>query len=201
MSQPSRDRYKPFLIWLVANILGCGALAILSLVSPFLMTIKSIVVSTLVISLPISIAQWLALRHISRTSVLWILTIPIGLLLALLLLQNIPALPWLNIDDESLTGLTAGFLLISFLIGLPQYLILRHQFTGASLWLLGSTLAVSGGFWLVLATDLINRSGFFALVVVLLVYIVTTGLILSRLLANHIRPPVNVVNASLPAQR
>ena len=195
MSQPSRDRFKPFLIWLVANILGCGALALLTLVLPFLMTIKSIVASTLVISLPISTAQWLALRRISRTSVLWILTIPIGLLLALLLLQNIPAMPWLNIDDESTTGLTAGFLLISFLIGLPQYLILRHQFTGASLWLLGSTLAVSGGFWLVLATDLINRSGFFALVVVRLIYIVTTGLILSRLLAYHRRAVTELVSA------
>jgi len=85
--------------------------------------------------------------------------------------------------------------LISFLIGLPQYLILRHQFTGASLWLLGSTLAVSGGFWLVLATDLINRSGFFALVVVLLIYIVTTGLILSRLLAYHRRAVTELVSA------
>jgi hypothetical protein len=192
MSQQSSYRFTPFLIWLFANILGFGALVLLTLVSPFLMSIKSIVVSTLVISLPISVAQWLALRRISKTSVLWILTIPIGLLLALLLLRSIPSLAWLNIDDESLTVLTAGIFLIGFMIGLPQWLILRHQFTGSWLWLLGSTLAVTGGFWLIVATDLINHSGFFALVVGLFVYIVTTGLILSRLLASNRRAAMEI---------
>jgi len=192
MSQQSSDRFTPFLIWLVANILGFGALALLTLVSPFLMSIKSILVSTLAISLPISVAQWLALRRISKTSVLWILTIPIGLLLALLLLRSIPTLAWLKIDDESLTGLTAGIFLISFLVGLPQWLILRHQFTRSWLWLLGSTLAVSGGFWFILATDLINRSGFFAIIILLIIYTVTTGLILSRLLAYNRRASMEI---------
>jgi hypothetical protein len=89
------------------------------------------------------------------------------------------------VDDESIVFLTASYLMIGFTVGLLQWFILRRQFSGSSLWILGSTVGVGFSFWLILATDLINRSGIMAFIIGALVYPITTGLILLRLLAHH----------------
>ena len=78
MSHTSGYLIKQFLRCIFANILGFIALAITLLLLPSLMSIKSIVVPILIISLPISLAQWIVLRRIVPVSVLWVLTIPCG---------------------------------------------------------------------------------------------------------------------------
>jgi hypothetical protein len=82
--------------------------------------------------------------------------------------------------------------MIGFAVGLLQWFILRRQFSGSSLWILGSSVGVGFSLWLILATDLINWSGIFALVVGSLVYPITTGLILLRLLAHHNKSDMNM---------
>ena len=196
MSQQSGYISKPFLIWIFANILGFSALAISLLVLPSLMSISGIVVSTLIISIPISLAQWIALRRIFPISILWILSIPVGLLLAVLIIRELPDGLWQIADDESPAVLTVGYLLIGLIIALPQWLLLRHQFSNSSIWLLGSSIGVAVGFGLVIAIDLINQSEIISYLVVVLVYAITTGLILSRLLAYHNQSQINVVNAT-----
>jgi hypothetical protein len=188
MSQPSVRMGKPFLIWCFANILGVAALAGMLSLLPFLTSIRGVVATSLIISLPLSVAQWLALRRISGTSILWVLTIPVGLLAGLLILQNLPDGLGQRVDDESISALTAGYLLIGLMIGFPQWLILRRQFSGSSIWLLGSAAAMGASIWLVLATDLINRSGPLAIVAGVSIYILVTGFILWRLVSRD-NPP------------
>jgi hypothetical protein len=184
---------KSFIIWVIANILGFGALGLLLVVLPSVMSIRGFGAATLIISIPLSIAQWVALRRISQTSILWILTIPVGLLLAVLILRNVPDRLWQYIDAESTATLIAGYLLIGFMIGLPQWLILRRQFSSSSLWLLGSTAGVALGFGLVLTTGLIDQSGVIAILVGMLVYVIATGLIISWLHAYHAKPQTNLI--------
>ncbi len=186
MSQKSGYLSKQFLIWILANILGFGTLGASLLVFPSLMSISGIAVSTLIISIPISLAQWIALRRILPISILWILTIPAGLFVIIALVYRvIPEELWQLVDDESTFVLVVLFLMMGFTIGLPQWLILRRQFSSSSIWLWGSSIGVAAGFGFVLATDLINQSEIISYIVVVLIYAIVTGLILSRLLAYH----------------
>jgi hypothetical protein len=196
MSQKYGYLSKQFLIWVFANILGFGALGASLLVFPSLMSISGIVASTLIISIPISLAQWIALRRILATSILWILTVPVGLLLAVSIYKVIPDGSGQIVDDESTAVITVLYLVMGFTIGLPQWLILRRQFTSSSIWLLGSSIGVAAGVWLVLATDLINQSGIISYIVAVLVYAIVTGLTLSRLLVYHNQSQTNLVNAT-----
>jgi hypothetical protein len=196
MTQKSDYLIKQFSIWVFANILGFIALAVTLFVFPTLMSISGIVVSALLISIPIGLAQWIVLRRILPTSILWIFTILIGLVGAVLILRAIPDGLWGLGDDESLPVLTVGFIVMGFTIGLPQWLILRRQFSSSSIWLLGSSIGVGGGFGLVLATDLINQSEIIAYIVVILVYAIVTGLILLRLLASKDPPQSNLTSAA-----
>jgi hypothetical protein len=185
MAQKPNFRLKFFLLWALANILGiCVAAIEPFLIASLVKSINNVVVSVFIFSVPISLAQWLALRRVSHTSILWILTIPIGQLLFLLIGQLIPDRFSQIVDDESIVVLTTEYLMLGLLVGLLQWLILRRQFSGSSLWILGSTVGVGFSFWLILATDLINKSGIIALVVGVLAYITITGLILTRLLAH-----------------
>lgn len=185
MSQKSGYLSKSFLVWVFANILGiCATAALPLLFASLLDTLRSGVVSGFIFSFPISLAQWLALRRISQTSILWVLTVPVGILIYFLI-GLIPNGLVQIVDDESIVFLTASYLMIGFTVGLLQWFILRRQFSGSSLWILGSTVGVGFSFWLILATDLINRSGIMAFIIGALVYPITTGLILLRLLAHH----------------
>ena len=196
MSQHSIYLNKSFYIWIFANILGFSALGLALLVFPSLMSISGIFGSTLIISIPISIAQWIALRRIYPISILWILSIPISILFVVLLIREIPDGLWQIFDPESLAVLTVLFLFIGFTIGFPQWLILRRQFSSSSIWLLGSSIGVALGFGLVLTTNLINQSTIISYIVVVLVYAISTGLILSWLLNYHNKSQSNVVSAT-----
>lgn len=175
---------KSFIIWIVANILGISVVAALPLVFPSIISIDNEVLATFIVSIPISLAQWLALRTFSRTSVLWIFTIPVSILLYILIYRYIPEGLRNIADSESIAVLTSAYLLIGFIIGLLQWLILRRQFARSALWLLGSTLGIGVSFWLILSSGLIEQSGILAFIVAILIYTVTTGLVLSWLIAN-----------------
>jgi hypothetical protein len=153
---------------------------------------QNIVVSVFIFSVPISLAQWLALRYISRTSILWVLTIPLGFLVYTLIYRLIPDGSMQIVDDESTVVLTGIYLLIGFLVGLLQWFILRRQFSGSALWILGSSVGIGFSFWFIIATDLINRSGIIAFIIGVLLYTTITGLILIRLIAHHDQSKTNM---------
>lgn len=191
---------KSFLTWLIANILGFGALGVMHLLSPPIIFsgLFATIATALAISIPIGFAQWIALRRILQTSVLWILTILIGLLLTVLFIRVIPDGLWLGVDDESIAALTIPYLVGGFAIGLPQWLILRRQLSRSSIWLLGSSIGTAAGIWLVLVTDLINQSGIISFIIAVLVYSIVTGLFLSWLIFYHNQSETNLAGAAQP---
>ena len=196
MSTHFRDISKPLSIWIIANILGFSAIGIALLVFPSLMSISGFLGSTLIISIPISLVQWIALRRIFPVSKLWILSLPVGLLLAILIIREIPDGLWQIVGDESPVAFTVAYFLIGLIIAIPQWPLLRRQFSNSSIWLLGSSIGLAVGLGFVLATDLINQSGFISAVVVVLTYAIVTGLTLSWLLTYHNKSQTNLVNAT-----
>ena len=196
MSQKSSYLSKQFLTWLFANILGFGALGASYFVVPSKILMSGIVASTIIISIPISLAQWIALRRILHTSILWVFTVAVGLPLAFLIIKVIPDGLWQLVDDESIAGLTAGYLVIGFSIGVPQWLILRRELPRSSIWLLGSSIGAAAGLWLILVTDLINQSGIISYIIGVLIYSIVTGLTLTGLLAYHNQSQTNLAKAT-----
>lgn len=199
MSQISGILSKPFLIWVLANVLGFGALGAMHLLSPLIMMFSGLIATittALAISIPIGLAQWIALRRILQTSVLWIPTILIGLLFSVLIMRVTPDGLWQVVDDESVVALTAGYFVGGFAIGLPQWLILRRQLSRSSIWLLGSSIGAGAGPWLILVTDLINQSGIISYIIAVLVYSIVTGLVLSWLLVYHNQSQTNLDSAA-----
>ena len=186
MSQKSNYSIKPFLIWFFANILGFSALGVSVLVFPSILTIAGLFPPTFLLAFSISFAQWIALRRMIKTSILWILTIPISIPLLSLIASVIPAGLWFDPSDDSIYAMTMHSVAIGLMIGLLQWIILRQQLARTSIWCLGSAVAVAGSIWLILVTDLIHQFGILAYIVVALVYSSVTGLVLSGLLAyNH----------------
>ncbi len=100
-----------------------------------------------------------------------------------------------RLEDESIAALTTGYLMIDFAVGLLLWFLLRRRFLGSSLWILGSTAGIGFSFWFILATDLINRSGIISFIVGVLIYTITTGLILTRLLTQN---ALSEMNRSIP---
>jgi hypothetical protein len=180
---PSRVQ---FLIWFLANMLGFGALGALILVFPFMLGKAGFYITTFFLAVPISFAQWIALWRTLQISVLWILTIPLGIPLSFLLMSVIPAGYWFAADDDSLFAITSMIFVVGLVIGLLQWIILRKHLMRASVWILGSAVAVAGSFWFISGSHLIDQSGIIAYIAVALIYSGLTGLVLSVLLAyNH----------------
>ncbi len=196
MSQEFGYSIKQFLIWFFANILGFGALGASILVFPSVLGISGFFTTTFIIAIPISLAQWIALRRILQTSIFWILTIPIGIPLSFLILRVIPAGLWFDADDDSLVAMTSMLLVVGLIIGLLQWIILRRQLVRAVIWLLGSAIGVAGSFWVILVTNLIDQSGIISYIIVALVYSSVTGLFLSGLLAYNNQSQPSLANAT-----
>ena len=184
MSQISYDIRKAFLIWSAANILGLSIPPLVLYFVPLLTAISGLFSTALIIAMPLSVAQWIALRRILPVSALWILSIPASILAIVLIIREVPERYWLLIDPDPLAALIATSLVIGFLIGLPQWLILRRECDYSSIWLLGSTLGVGLGASIVIATDLVNQSGILAYIVAVLFYVSATGLTLAWLLSQ-----------------
>ena len=193
MSTTSRLIRNPIFIWTLANFTGLGAMGLLTVVisTPVLMTRLG---TTLIISIPIGLAQWIALRRFADINPLWIFTITIGVFLVPYLSQVIPEGLWEFLDDESVLVLTSFPFFIGFIIGLAQWLILRRRVPGAIVWLPGSAVGLAGGFWFILVTNLIDIP-ILNIVIAGLVYSITTGFILNRLLTNYRTPPAKVFAA------
>ena len=199
MSQKSSYLSKSFFIWIFANILGISITAAIPFLFPSLLkSIQSDVVSVIIFSVPIGLAQWLALRRISHTSFLWVLTIPFGIQLYLLIYRFIPDGLRQIVDNDSLTGLTSAYILMGFSVGLLQWFILQRQFSGLLLWLLESSAGVGFSIWLILATNLINQSGIISFIVAVLTYTIIIGLILSNFLAQHSQSETNMTYLTEP---
>lgn len=185
-----------FLIWFIANILGFGALGVSILLFPAILGRLGFFTTTFFIAIPIGLAQWIALRRLLPTSILWVLTIPVGVPLSFLVLRLIPAGLWFEADDDSLLAMTSMLFVVGLLIGLLQWLILRGQLLKAGIWILASAFAVAGSFWLILATGLVDRSGVLSYIIVVLVYSGVTGLSLTGLLAYKHRSQLAAANAA-----
>jgi hypothetical protein len=181
--------------WIVANLLGVAAIGALSLI-PFLTSIPGMLVSSLIIGLPIGFAQWIALRRVAPISILWVLTISAGLLLGLVVSPILAGFFWGFLDDESVLSLTAAYTTIGLLVGMAQWLFLRGHFTKSLVWLLSSAVGLGLGTGLVLVSNLIYQSGIISIILVVLVYAIATGLVMSWLPASHRKTESNMVNAT-----
>ena len=183
--------------WIVANLLGVAAIGALGLI-PFLTSIRGMLVGSLIIGFPIGFAQWIALQRVAPISILWILTISAGLLLGLVVSPMLAGIFWGFLDDESVLSLTAAYTTIGLFVGMAQCLFLRGHFARSLVWLLSSAVGLGLGTGLVFATNLINQSGIISIILVVLVYAIATGLVMSWLWlpASHRKTESNLVNAT-----
>ena len=182
--------------WVVANLLGVAAIAVIVLLFPFLTAIHGMPVSSLIIGLPIGFAQWIALRRVTPISILWTLTISAGLVLGLVVVNSPIAGIWGFLDDESVLALTVAYTAIGLLIGLAQWVFLRGHFTRSLVWPLSSAVGLGLGIGVVFATNLVYQSETLSIVLVFLVYAIATGSVKSWLPASHRRAESNLVNAT-----
>ncbi len=167
--------------WIVANYLGVAAIGLITLILPFLMSIRGIWVSSLIIGLPIGSAQWLALRRLAPISILWVLTIFAGQILGHLAGPKIAGLLWGSLDDESVVSLTAFVTTFGLFVGLAQWLFLRGHFSRTPVWPLSSAAGLGLGVGLIFVTDLVDKSGLISIILVVLVYAVLTGWVMAWL--------------------
>jgi hypothetical protein len=188
MSQLTGEIRKALLIWCLANILGLSIPPLIIYLVTLSTATLGLLSTTLIISMPLSIAQWAALRRIMPISILWIFSIPTSILAMVVIIREVSERFLGNVDPEPLIVMTSTFFLIGLIIGLPQWLILRRECDGVSIWLLGTVLGVGLGASIVIATDLVNISGVIAYIVAVLIYVAATGLSLSWLLIRREQP-------------
>jgi hypothetical protein len=189
------DIRSAFFTWGAANIVGLSVPPLILFLVPSLSAVSGLLSTTLIVSLPLSFAQWAALRRNLPVSGFWIFSMPLSILVFVLIIRQIPEYYWGFLGTETLPVLTIFGMGIGFLIGLPQWLMLRKVCERASLWLLGSTLGIGLGAGILLATDLVNYSGIAGYILVALFYIGATGLILSILLLESNRSESLAMNA------
>jgi hypothetical protein len=188
MFELSGEVRRALIVWCVANILGLGIPPLVMYFVPTLTAISGLFSTSLIIALPLSITQWAALRASNPVSFLWMFSAPISVLTFVLLIREIPEDYFGFLGSETLIVLSFFGLFFGFFLGLPQWLILSRRVSGSAVWLLGSTLGVGLGAFFVGITDLVNRSGIVAYVIMVLVYTISTGLSLTSLLKAQDEP-------------
>jgi hypothetical protein len=193
MAQNHLKAWNLWLGWIIANFLGVAIVGVIRFTP--LTTIPGKFVSPLLIGLPISLAQWIALRRSVRISFLWVFTISTGLILGLM------AGPVLGVilqflDDESVLLLTLLYMNIGLLIGLLQWLLLRPHFNRSLIWLLVSAAGIGVGIAVVLGTNLVDKFGIVSIILVSLVYAITTGTTLSWFSVSNRKSESLEVNAA-----
>jgi hypothetical protein len=186
MSRISGEIWRALFIWVLACALGLSIPPLVPYLFPPFTAIYGLFPSTLITTMPLSIAQWLALRWTHPVSILWIFSIPISVFVFMMIIRELPTDGYLS--DETLAALTILGLMLGLLVGLPQWLILRWKYGASALWLLGSSLGVGLSMFFVLVTNLINMSGVLAYIAAVLVYALTTGLTLVVLINRHVVP-------------
>jgi hypothetical protein len=184
MVRISGEIRRAVLIWSAANILGLSVPPLIMSLIPQLTAISGLLSTILIISLPLSLAQWIALRRTLPVSISWIFSLPVSILVLVLIIRELPEDYWGYIDPESLVVLSASAFVIGLIIAIPQWLILRLEYDGSSIWLLGTVLGVGLGASIVIGTDLVNASGVLAYIFAALFYVLMTGLTLSVLISR-----------------
>jgi hypothetical protein len=187
MTQNHSEPRVVILGWSIANLLGVAAAYALSFIPPLIPFHSGMLVSSLIIGLPIGFAQWMILRRVAPISFLWILTVPVALPTALAVLNSpIAGGIWEFLGgDESVLALTAGYLTLGLLVGLIQWLFLRPHFARSFVWMFSSAVGLGLGFGLILASNLIYFSGVISFLLVVLVYAIATGSVISWLRASN----------------
>jgi hypothetical protein len=173
-----------FFYWNLGNLLGWAFILALHTALPGVRSIPGFFVALVVVAISFGLAQWVVLRRFIPVSPLWVVTIPVSWFLFYFIAYTIPESLWQIADNEAASTLTLGFLVLGAIMGLPQWLILRRKLTRAALWIVGSSLGVGLGFGIVLATGFINQYEYISYTIVVLVYSIATGSLLSWLL-NH----------------
>jgi hypothetical protein len=197
----TRKHYKTgvvILSWFIANLLGVAAVGALPFIPPLITFNPGKLVSSLIIGLPIGFAQWIVLRRVAPISPLWILTISVALPLALAVINSpISSGIWGFLGgDESVLSLTAACTTIGLLVGLVQWLFIRGHFTKSLVWLLSSAVGLGLGTGLVLASNLINQSGIISFILVVLVYAIATGSVISWMQVSSTKTGIHLVDAT-----
>ena len=196
MAQRKNKVAKVILDWVIANSLGVAVIGALSLI-PFPTSLRGMFVLSLLIGLPIGVAQWVALRQVAPISKLWLFTISAGLFLGLAALNTPTAIRILGFtDDESFLALSVGYLIIGLFIGLAQWVFLRGHFNNSLVWPLSSAIGLGLGLYLVLVSDLINQSGLASIILVVLVYAIATGLAFSLMPGLESKVEINPVDTT-----
>lgn len=176
MARKRHEARGVILGWIVANSLGVAAVGALAFI-PFVTSIHSRLVSSLIIGLPIGFAQWIALRRVAPISSIWVLTISAGLLLGI---SNPLSGIWGLLDDESVLSLTIGCATVGLFVGLAQWFFLRRHFVKSLVWVLSSAVGLGLGIGLVLTSNLIDQ-GLVSIILVTLVYSIATGMAILRM--------------------
>jgi len=181
MTRKLNEAWVVVLSWLFANLLGIAAARALSVIPQLFTFNPGMLLSSLIIGLPIGFAQWIVLRRVAPISSLWILSISVALPIALVFLNSPIASRILGFlgDDESVLSLTAGYLTTGLLLGLVQWVFLRGHFAQSLVWLLSSAAGLGLGTGLVLASNLVYKSGIVSVILVVLVYAIATGPVIS----------------------
>jgi hypothetical protein len=184
--------------WFLANLLGVAVVGALPFIFPLVTSNLGLLVSSLIIGLPIGFAQWIVLRRVAPISPLWILTISVALPLALAVINSpISSEIWGFLGgDESVLSLTAACTTFGALVGLVQVLFLRGHFTKSFVWLLSSAVGSGLGFGLVIASNLINQSGIISLILVVLVYAIATGSVISWMQVSNSKTEIHLVEST-----
>jgi hypothetical protein len=196
----ARGRYHAWamnLVWFIANLLGVAVIGLLPFIHPLVPPIRGgMLVSSLIVGLPIGLAQWMALRRVAPISLLWIFSISLTLPLALVTINNPVFLGAFGfVGDESVIALI-DYAVIGLLGGLIQWVLLRRHFAKSFLWSLGSSAGLALGIGLALASDLINQSGIASIILVVLVYALVTGAVLSRIVISGTRNETSLPSAA-----
>jgi hypothetical protein len=178
MAHKGHSPWAVILAWFIANLLAVAVIALLPFIPPVLPIRVGKFVSSLIIGVPIGLAQWIALRRIAPISILWVLTVSAGLILGHVLTPTLAGV-WVFQDDESVLTLTADYVTIGLLVGLLQWTLLRSYFAKSLVWLLSSAVGLGLGTGLILITNLVDQSGIGSIILVVLVYAIATGLVVS----------------------
>jgi len=191
-----RTKNRMLLYWSVGNLLGWAFLLVLRTVLPGITSNSGFFAALLVLGIPFGLVQWLVLRRFIPVSPLWVATMPVSWFLFYVVAYLLPESLWQNVNDEAASTLTIGYLVLGALMGLPQWPMLRRRLARAALWIVGSSLGVGLGFGIVLFTGFISEYEYISYTIVVLVYSIITGSLLSWLLEHTVRAGDHQFNAA-----
>ena len=176
------------LYWMAATLIGWSAAGSLLLLVQVLFPLLPGPALFIVLLLP-GVAQWLLLRRLLGIGPFWIATAPLASIAFIGIIISAPVTLWETVDSEAPATLAAVYAILGALLGFLQWLVLRRRVRAAWVWVAASVVGVAAGFAFALFTDLVNRSGLWAYVAVVLIYAATTAVALAWLVSQPARTP------------